>query len=129
MSTRCMIEVAGISVKLYKHHDGYPEGVLPSLVPLVKRFISARGWDPEYMLARVSQWLMNESDASMDEYRKASGRPAETEALGFGLDTQYHGDLDYVYIIKQINNKACVCCYSFNQKIEKPGKIISVTEV
>jgi len=64
MSTRCNIGFYGDGtdkdlekpeVLLYRHSDGYPEGVLPDIVPFLKRFNAKRGLnDTEY----ASAWLM-----------------------------------------------------------------------
>ena len=92
MSTRCMIEVEGCKVKLYRHCDGYPNGkwgVLATLVPQVKKFLKLRGfWDGEYLLARIAQWQMNE-------------RVDPDEVSGFGIFTTYNHDLAYIYIVKE----------------------------
>jgi hypothetical protein len=93
MSTRCMIEVEGCKAKLYRHSDGYPDGqwgVLATLVPFVNKFLKVRGWDPEYLLARIAQDQMNGHDEHTKEHDG-------TDVLGFGLDTSYHFDLEYVY--------------------------------
>ena len=85
-----MIEVEGCDVKLYRHCDGYPEGphgVLATLIPQVKKFIYLRGfYEPEYLLARIAQWQMNGRDLN--------------DVLGFGLDTSYHDDLEYIYRVR-----------------------------
>jgi len=52
MSTRCQIKIkdskeknyADGNIHIYKHCDGYPSGVLPLLVPFVKRFFKERGY-------------------------------------------------------------------------------------
>ena len=132
MSTRCMIEVDHCAVKLYRHSDGYPEGesgVLASLIPQCKKFLAHRGWDPSYLLARIAQWQMDESDADMAEFRKGQNMKPQVECLSFGLDTQYHGDLEYVYIIKLIDQKPVVAVYFFDYKKGKPGECLSVHEL
>ena len=99
MSTRCMIEVEGIKAKLYRHSDGYPDGqwgVLATLVPFVNKFLEVRGWDPEYLLARIAQDQMNGYDARVKE-RYGDG----VDVLGFGLDTSYHFDLEYIYWVRK----------------------------
>jgi len=89
MSTRCQITVEGQPVKLYKHSDGYEDGVLPTLLPFIKDFVKNRGWDPEYMMARMTgAFLANDAK----EYE-------EHDYTGFGLDTEWHGDLAYKYIV------------------------------
>jgi len=109
MSTRCMIEVKDSNVKIYRHSDGYPDsecGVLATLVPQVKKFLALRSWDPEYMLARIAQWQMNVYDKATQE----GGYFNQSQCLGFGLDTRYHGDLEYIYRIEPTVIKV----YQFN---------------
>lgn len=53
MATRAVIIVPGMSVKLYKHWDGYPERTLPWLEKFNKEFTQARGVDPNYKFAQL----------------------------------------------------------------------------
>jgi hypothetical protein len=66
MSTRCHILIDGFKPMLYRHCDGYPGkadgstyGVLTDLSPFLAAFRKHRGWDPEYLLARMAQQLCN----------------------------------------------------------------------
>ena len=131
MSTRCMIEVEGNPVKLYRHSDGYPNsecGVLATLVPHVKQFLTVCGWDVEYLIARLAQWQMNESDQSLAEWRNNNPSPFNQakgpECLSFGLSTEYHGDLEYVYIVKMTDKKPFIYVYEFDYQHERPGRCI-----
>ncbi len=106
MSTRCQIQVEGSKVLLYIHSDGYPAGILPTLLPFVAKFVKGRGDDEEYMPARILQVFMNEADKHMEEFRTKMpdllGKPASYEGLlGFGVDTEIHGDIAYLYIVKK----------------------------
>ena len=94
MSTRCQIQVEGESVLLYKHCDGYPTGVLPTLEDVVTWFKEERGFfDGSYLLARIGQRFMNDSDnVGSDPDRRIS-------ALGYGYDTEIHGDIEYLYTV------------------------------
>jgi len=96
MSTRCQIKVEGEKVMLYKHCDGYPEGVLPTLEDVVAWFKEERGfWDGSYLLARIGQRFMNASDNLLDDYH------SHGSATGYGYDTEIHGDIDYLYTVKK----------------------------
>ena len=54
MATRCTIKVEGIDlVKVYKHHDGYPEATLKWLQSFNEDFTKNRGDDPEYKIAQL----------------------------------------------------------------------------
>lgn len=109
MSTRCQIKVEGEEVLLYKHCDGYPEGVLPTLEDVVKKFSEARGFfDGPYLLARIGQRFMNDSQANHTAIRKewaAQGMKVSTQddfdVTGYGYDTVIHGDIEYLYTVKK----------------------------
>lgn len=88
MSTRCQIvvmenETTMYPVKIYKHCDGYPEGVLPTLEPFAQEFARDRGNDPEYMAAQIVRRFA--VDGSRDSF------------TGWGLCTEWHGDIEYAY--------------------------------
>lgn len=51
MGTRAIISVAGSKVKLFRHWDGYPEGVMPILSRIVKEFWGIRGHEPCMFMA------------------------------------------------------------------------------
>lgn len=87
MSTRGQIMIEGDSIKLYKHSDSYPEETLPTLFTFVQDFMERRGFDQAYMMARLAFAFMR--DHSYDPY------------LGFGLDNDFHGDIEYVYIVRK----------------------------
>lgn len=108
MSTRCQIQVEGSKVLLYVHSDGYCSGILPTLLPFVAKFHKGRGDDPEYMPARILQVFMNNSDQRIAEFHsnlktsKLFGAPPPYEGmLGFGVDTELHGDIEWLYIVKK----------------------------
>jgi len=85
MSTRTQITVEGQTVKLYCHHDGYPEGILPDLLPFVSWFIKECGFQEDYMMARLTQRMTGDDKG----------------VLSFGLDTEWHGDLEWAYVIRR----------------------------
>lgn len=90
MSTRCQIFVEGLKSSLYRHSDGYPDskhGVLATLVPIVNDFKNRRGWDDEYLLARIAQRMMNAVDPD--------------GCTCFGIYDETHGDIEYLYLVRQ----------------------------
>jgi hypothetical protein len=115
MSTRCQIQVFDkilvgkvLSVEatkegepvIYRHFDGYPgtvdgkeRGVLTDLVPYLKRFLKARGFNPSYMTARI---VGNETL----QYGKSLKGCGEF-FTGFGVDKagDVRGDIAYFYTI------------------------------
>lgn len=88
MSTRSQIAVEGSEIKVYKHCDGYPEGVLPWLVPMLKDFIARRGFDEAYMLARIVCAVAKDQDDP-------------SYLLGLGVDCVWHGDIEWAYVVRQ----------------------------
>lgn len=80
-------------VFIYRHSDGYPEGVLPDLKPFAVVFNKHRGLDDTaYATARCVQHLTNLSS----ERRKCEGA-SEYSFLGYGVDTSIHWDIEYFY--------------------------------
>ncbi len=69
MSTRCQIIVKGNDeVKIYKHCDGYPEGILPVLTDLLQQFIYERGDDPEYCVAQIIMAFARDGEKRRTEW-------------------------------------------------------------
>ncbi len=99
MSTRSQIKLKEThdDIYIYKHCDGYPEGVLPTLKPFVDKFIKERGYDPEYLLAQIVRCF------AVEDYKRAAedttGYGRFSEFTGWGLDRQRHGDIEYLYEI------------------------------
>ncbi len=62
MSTCAQILVAGESVSLYRHSDGYPQGrhgVVGDLLPFLVKFVKFRGgFDPPYLMAQLVHHLV-----------------------------------------------------------------------
>ncbi len=127
MSTRCQIEFKTIydyklkngkikrkeeSILLYRHSDGYPEGVVPDL----KKFLiwnGGRNSDLEFMAANFIYWSKRHFEENY--YHKKygggiddKGKPKKwsdpqdfnsTLLLGFGICEKdcIHGDIEYFY--------------------------------
>jgi len=84
---------------LYRHSNGYPDGeygVLNEIVPFIKEFVYKRGWDPEYLAARLLQYLTNNYDKRFTQLdtKKIS---LVTETLCYGICRDYHCDISYLY--------------------------------
>ena len=130
MSTRCHIAVYqtndtsldNYTALLYRHSDGYPGtedgadyGVLADITPFIRDFISKRGYDDEYLAARLMQHLTNISDANNDAFRKEMGMDADPHVYGYGICNQFHGDHEYHYAIHPNRVDVYECGYD-----EKP---------
>lgn len=108
MSTRSQIKYkdSASNIYIYKHSDGYPEGVLPVLVPFVQEFFKHRGDDEAYFLAQcVRRFAIEDAkrDAVFASQFPSDARFAKTfEFLGWGLDCEEHGDIEYLY---EVDNK------------------------
>jgi hypothetical protein len=108
MSTRAQILVEGQPCKIYKHSDGYPEGVLPFLAPYVATFMKHRGFDDCYMTARILMaWGIEEAKEikemlkGMDKGDGVGKYYEKPQVLGFGVDNDWHGDIEFCYIIRK----------------------------
>lgn len=110
MSTRCQIKLRETenNIYIYKHSDGYPEGVIPTLKPFVDRFFKNRGYDPDYLLAQiVRQFAAKDYEqghtARANGDKRGAPRDGETfpygDYTGWGLDCIRHDDIDYLYEI------------------------------
>lgn len=118
MSTRCHIRVKEANGKLYphmiyKHSDGYPEGVLPFLKPFTKKFIKERGDDPEYCIAQILRhWAIEEQkECEQDGFYKDKTQYLPINSfLGWGIcSTKYpHVDIEYLYTVDLATGKVTV---------------------
>jgi hypothetical protein len=104
MSTRCQIKVKGSEIHIYKHSDGYPSDVLPTLVPFVKRFFKDRGADPAYLLCQIIRAFAvrdfkNGMTETEEDFKPKEGEnfTCKQDYLGWGLDCEKHGDIEYLY--------------------------------
>jgi len=105
LSTRCQVAIEGSPVLVYRHCDGYPDtehGVLATLLPFRDLFWAHRGYDAPYFLARL---LMLWGGLEEQERQQAFAHPEdprsryvlEPRVLGYGVDTEVHADIEYLY--------------------------------
>jgi hypothetical protein len=98
MSTRCQIGVYAKTtdkldkpfVLLYRHCDGYPDGAGEVIKQFLPKFLADRGYDVEYLSARLLVALMRSHDALKDG-----------DNLGYGIcgDKILHWDIEYYYAV------------------------------
>jgi len=111
MSTRCQIgfydkkedKLQDFQSLIYRHSDGYPEGVLPDITPFLKWWKNERGLsDSEYASARLLQYLCNRYDGhNADYWKEIDKKPNDdlTGTLGHGICKNFHWDIEYFYKI------------------------------
>jgi hypothetical protein len=108
MSTRCQIGFYSDSkvdykkfwALFYKHSDGYPKGVIPTLAEILPRFADSRGNNPDYCAAWTLFHFMLESVAwtAQNSVKYSATLPADGYSfIGFGIDIGFHMDIEYFY--------------------------------
>lgn len=130
MSTRCRIDFVEKWTdnkgkahehrrSIYRHSDGYPDGVLPDL----KEFITwnrGRNGDLEYMTAnfiywskrKMEEWLSRENNFKWDSEETQSDGNSWMK-IGFGVcDPKcWHGDLEYYYEVSLEKGGITIKCF------------------
>lgn len=99
MSTRCNIHFNGwgeTQANVYRHSDGYPDGVLPDLQKFFEAVEAQCGHDtrfddPEYLAAKYVVWQ------SQQKYYAPEGKPLAFTGVSPCL--QDHGDIEFVYTV------------------------------
>ena len=95
MSTRCNIHFTygeEIVSNIYRHSDGYPEGVLPDLQTFFHAVLkdcdgyATRFDDPEYLAAKYLVW-------QAAQYGEGLAFSSVSPCL------QDHGDIEYIYTV------------------------------
>ena len=128
MSTRCQIgfyQKPGPSLHqplalIYRHSDGYPEGVLPEILPYCLRFDQARGMgDTEYLAARLLAHLVAVHDGIILSIPGTD--PERVPCLGYGISDDFHGDLEYYYAVY---GTGLIAVYEVDYDREKDWRII-----
>lgn len=107
MSTRAQIgfydsenrKLKDFDALIYKHHDGYPEGMIPILKKTLKRFNDLRGLsDTEYAAAYFV--AVGKSDEAKED------KSDEISDRGWGICKDLHGDIEYYYAVSPEGVKA-----------------------
>jgi hypothetical protein len=104
MSTRCCIDIIyrGRRYRIYRHSDGYPEGVIADLYIFMNNYSRSPSEDPEYFLAnfifyaKLSSWVWSLRGGDLS---------SKWWEYGYGVCAPNcdHGDLDYSYTIEGQN--------------------------
>lgn len=104
MSTRCQTGFEGGDVLVYRHSDGYPTSQLPLLSRFVNTFMKSRGFDSEYMAARLCAAIARVWGTVGPEGQSKSQSKSEYkygEFLSLGVDTKFHDDIEWFYFVKK----------------------------
>lgn len=125
MSTRCEIgiykkgaKLENPKVLLYKHCDGYPNGVVPEIKPFLEKFQKNRGLDDyQYLGARLMQYMCNIADESLKKWSKEMVQSFETTGYGIMSVDQFQSDIEYYYAIYPDALKVYECSFDFDNKI------------
>ncbi len=109
MATRAQIFVAGLELSLYVHFDGYPDGVMPTIVPALEHY-RRRGeaWEPERVLAFLTGALAVQAEIRRQaELVNTRGLPAQELFKTPGVPRHYlvprEGvvpGVEYIYIVR-----------------------------
>lgn len=116
MNTHCQIgiyesadkPIEKFDVLLYRHCDGYPDGILPDIVPFLKAFDAKRGInDTEYCGAWLMHHLIARHCENMAEYFRTDDQsqlPKNLQMttdghdfLGHGISRSFYRDIEYFY--------------------------------
>ncbi len=118
MSTRCQIVVKGNeTAKIYKHSDGYPEGVMPVLTELLQQFIPERGEDHEYCTAQIIRAFARDDErhrVEMLEAAKANGTQflienySKPSMLSWGVSDSWHWDIAFYYLVDLVAGEVLI---------------------
>ena len=133
MSTRSHIEVKDWEPKIYKHSDGYPSGVLPVLIPFIRRFYQERGDDKEYAIAQIIREFARAEDkrrkeryeqlkdSNNDFDQKLAKSYKQPRILGWGATNHYHIDVEYIYQVDLEEGKLKVYETKFKKFWDEPS--------
>ena len=104
MSTRMQIATAGTPILIYQHSDGYPSYALATLLPFLVEFHKGRGHDSEYLPAQLLARMISRRQKEQDEFHAQHPDLAtfRDNFTGYGIDTQLHGDIEYLYEIDEL---------------------------
>jgi len=92
-------------VILYKHSDGYPSNMMPLIMPLLSDYKKHRGGTTytDEISACLLYHIMRESNDDIDKWDKENPKAVQRNKhfryCGFGIDTEFHGDIEYLYAV------------------------------
>lgn len=94
------------SVILYRHSDGYPSGLIPDLVPILKEYLKYRQYNTCHLSARIIQHLCNNLDSYWDKHWKDEPKYKDEQYkwISYGISDAYHMDIEYTYCLFPIDN-------------------------
>ena len=116
MSTRCNIHFnysdGTVAANIYRHCDGYPDGVLPDLARFFQdvqdQTDDTRFNDPPYLAAKFVVWqAAKNAESQAFDYRTGKIDPSKIRPLNFislGVVSQDAGDGEYVYEVTATTN-------------------------
>ena len=112
MGTRCNIRVVqdtGGELWFYRHNDGYPQEVIPSLTPLMERLIDGT---VRPNVSQFSGWLIVLGHEQRTPSSHYGGGNAELDwKVGhYEPTTCMHGDIAYLYTIDLDSKSIRVTC-------------------
>jgi hypothetical protein len=103
MSTRSfiMLKDGKRTYKIYRHSDGYPEGVISDLDVCMKSGGRFQLSDPEYFLANFIFYAKLDGFLDKDYGYETENSGHRSWELGYGVccTTCHHGDEQYLYMI------------------------------
>ena len=112
MGTRCNIRVTdgtGDELWFYRHYDGYPQEVIPSLTPLMERLIDGT---VRTNVGQFSGWLIvlgNQQRTPSSHY--GNGNAEHDWKVGhYEPTTRMHSDIAYLYTIDLDSKTLLVTC-------------------
>jgi hypothetical protein len=138
MSTRCQVAFYNedatskrkFDALLYFHHDGYPEGMLPHLLPFLIAFDMKRGLnDVEYAAAWCIWWMIKDRG-----YVDNNTTLEDMDCLSHGICKSFHSDIEYLYLVKkgrlqvQSYNGRVVFDFDLSKITIKEAQIMDYTE-
>ena len=106
MSTRCVINFTWdghIDAKVYRHSDGYPDGVLPDLqkffVAVEKQTDDRRFHDPSFLAAKFIVWQADQLAKTYDSSKRGYHKSKKLDFIGVGVVTENPDDIEYEYMV------------------------------
>lgn len=104
MSTRSTINFCDgdrVSAKIYRHSDGYPEGVLPDLeqffADVAEQTDDTRFNDSSYLAAKFVVWQADQNTWHYNGADRVKNDPLDF--LGVGVIIEDPGDIEYTYFL------------------------------